>query len=84
MSTEKTSPRIARTASQVLRTPGASPTAKSLAGSVLSQTRSPKETSAPLATMAAKVLDDGRSSKSTQSLAGSVLTQKKSTGAPRR
>lgn len=75
--TEKSSPRIARTASQVLRDSRASQAAKSLAGGALSQTRSSKETSAPLASKAAKALDDGRSSKTTQSLAGSVLTQKK-------
>jgi hypothetical protein len=74
---EKSSPRIARTASRVLRDTGASKTAKSLAGSALSQTRTPKETSAPVATKAAKALDDGRSSRTTRSLAGSVLTQKK-------
>ena len=74
---EKSSPRIARTASQVLRDSNSSPTAKSLAGSALSQTRSSKETSASIATKASKALDDGRSSRSTRSLAGSVLTQKK-------
>lgn len=74
---EKSSPGIARKASQVLRDAGASSTAKSLAGSALSQSRSSKETSAPIATKAAKALDDGRSSRSTRSLAGSVLTQKK-------
>ena len=74
---EKSSPRIARTASQVLRNSGASPTAKSLAGSALSQSRSSKETSTSVATKASKALDDGRSSRWTRSLAGSVLTQKK-------
>lgn len=74
---EKSSPGVARTASQVLRDSGASQTAKSLAGSALAQTRTSKETSAPIATKAAKALDDGRSSKTTRSLAGSVLTQKK-------
>ncbi len=75
--TEKSSPRISSTASQVLRDAAASSTAKSLAGSALSQSRSSKETSAAIATKAAKALDDGRSSRSTRSLAGSVLTQKK-------
>jgi len=74
---EKSSPRTTHTASQVLRDSGASKTAKSLAGSVLSQASASKATSAPIATKAAKALDDGRSSKSTRSLAGSALTQKK-------
>ena len=74
---EKSSPRVARTASEVLRSPSASPTAKSLAGSALPQSRTTKETSAKVATTAAKALDSGRTSKSTKTLAGSVLTQKK-------
>ena len=74
---EKSSPRVARTASQVLRDSGASQTAKSLAGSALAQTRTTKETSPKVASTAAKALDSGRSSKTTKTLAGSVLTQKK-------
>ncbi|UNP30735.1 hypothetical protein [Lysobacter gummosus] len=74
---EKSSPRVARTASSVLRDSGASQTAKSLAGSALSQAKTSKETSGSVATKAAKALDDGRSSRTTKTLAGSVLTQKR-------
>lgn len=73
---EKSSSRVSHTASSVLSNPGSSKTAKSLAGSVLSQAKSGKETSAPVASKAARALDDGRTSKSTKSLAGSALTQK--------
>jgi hypothetical protein len=74
---EKSSQRIAHAASGVLRDPAASKTAKSLAGSALSQAQASKATSAPVATTAAKALDDGRTSRATKSLAGSVLTQKR-------
>lgn len=74
---EKSSPRVARAASEVLRSPSASPTAKSLAGSALAQSGTGKETSAKVATTAARALDSGRTSKTTKTLAGSVLTQKK-------
>lgn len=73
---EKSSSRTARAASDVLRNPGASTTAKSIAGSVLAQRGTAKTTSAPVATKAAKALDDGRSARVTRSLAGSALTQK--------
>ncbi len=74
---EKTSNRVSHTASSVLRNSGSSSTAKSLAGSVLAQTRTNKETSTAVASKAAKALDDGRTSPTTKSLAGSALTQKK-------
>ena len=74
---EKSSPRTAHTASGVLKDSGASKTAKSLAGSVLSQSKAGKATSAPVASKAARALDDGRTSQSTKTLAGSALTQKK-------
>lgn len=74
---EKSSPRVARTASSVLRDSGSSKTAKSLAGSALSQAKPSNETSKPIASKAAKALDDGRSSRTTKTLAGSVLTQKR-------
>lgn len=73
---ESSGPKVAKTASSVLRDPGASKTAKSLAGSALSQTRTTKQSSATTARTASKALNDGRSSGSTKSLAGSVLTQK--------
>jgi hypothetical protein len=77
MATNKESgPQVIKTASQVLRNPEASKTAKSLAGSALSQAHTTKRSSATTAHTAAKALDDGRTSRATKSLAGSVLTQK--------
>lgn len=73
---ESSGPRVTKTASAVLRDPGASKTAKSLAGSTLSQAHTNKQSSATTAHTAAKALNDGRTSKATKSLAGSVLTQK--------
>lgn len=76
MSNEKSGPRVTKTASAVLRDPGASKIAKSLAGSALAQAHTTKQSSAKSATTASNALNDGRTSKSTRSLAGSVLTQK--------
>lgn len=73
---EQSGPKVTRTASSVLRDPGASKTAKSLAGSALAQAGTSKKSSAGTARTAASALTDGRTSKSTRSLAGSVLTQK--------
>jgi hypothetical protein len=73
---EKTGTRVAKTASAVLRDPGASKAAKSLAGSALSQSHTAKSSSSTVARTAAKALDYGRSGRTTKSLAGSVLTQK--------
>ena len=73
---ESSGPKVTKTASNVLRDPGSSKTAKSLAGSALSQANTSKQSSAGTARIASKALNDGRSSSSTKSLAGSVLTQK--------
>ncbi|HMM67307.1 MAG TPA: hypothetical protein PKC03_10225 [Dokdonella sp.] len=73
---ESSGPKVTKTASAVLRDSSASKTAKSLAGSALSQAHTNKQSSATTAHTASKALNDGRSSKSTKSLAGSVLTQK--------
>ena len=73
---ESSGSKVTKTASSVLRDPGASQTAKSLAGSTLSQAHTTKQSSATTAHTAAKALNDGRTSASTKSLAGSVLTQK--------
>ena len=67
---------IAAAGFSVLRDPGASKTAKSLAGSALAQAGTTKQSSEATATTAAKALNDGRTSASTRTLAGSVLTQK--------
>ncbi len=73
---ESSGPKVSKTASAVLRDPGASKTAKSLAGSTLAQAHTTKQSSATTARTAAKALNDGRTSPSTKSMAGSVLTQK--------
>jgi hypothetical protein len=73
---ESSGPKVTRTASAVLRDSGASKTAKSLAGSAMSQSHTAKQSSATTAHTAAKALNDGRTSRATKSLAGSVLTQK--------
>jgi len=73
---ESSGPKVTKTAASVLRDAGASKTAKSLAGSTLSQANTNKQSSAATARTAAKALNDGRTSKATKSLAGSVLTQK--------
>ncbi|TAM38409.1 MAG: hypothetical protein EPN58_17020 [Rhodanobacter sp.] len=73
---EKTGPTVTKAASTVLRDPGASRVAKSLAGSALAQAHTGKQSSPSTAKTAAKVLNDGRTSATTKSLAGSVLTQK--------
>lgn len=73
---ESSGPKVTKTASAVLRDSGASKTAKSLAGSALSQAHTNKQSSTATAHTAAKALNDGRTSRATKSLAGSVLTQK--------
>lgn len=73
---ESSGPKVAKTAASVLRDPGASKTAKSLAGSTLAQANTTKQSSAVTARTAAKALNDGRTSPTTKSMAGSVLTQK--------
>ncbi len=77
---ESSGSKVSRTASSVLRDSGASKTAKSLAGSALSQTKSSHTSSATTARTAAKALNDGRTSASTKTLAGSVLTQRPGKG----
>lgn len=73
---EKTSPRIASKASEVLSDPKATPAAKSVAASALSQASANKETSTKVASKASQILEDGRSSAANKSIAASVLTQK--------
>ena len=72
---ESSGPKVAQTASSVLRDSGASKTAKSLAGSALAQAHTNKQSSSTAAHTAAKALNDGRTSAGTKTLAGSVLTQ---------
>lgn len=74
---EVTGKRAASAASKVLRNKGASKSAKSAAGSALSQTKAPKRvTSSRAATAASKTLRSSSSSKTAKTSAGSALTQK--------
>lgn len=77
MSTLKASRKNTKSASSTLKGGKTSGKAKSLAGSVLTQSRSSKATSEALARIAAKVLADPRSSKLQRQNAASVLSQKK-------
>lgn len=78
MRSGKTVSAIAKKASSVLKSSRSSSTAKSFAGSALSQTGTSKTTSSHEARTAAKVLASPTSAKSAKSLAASVLSQKKS------
>ena len=73
---EKTSPSVATKASQVLRTPGASAAAKSIAASAVSQAGTNKTTSSKVAATAARTLDSPNANRTAKMIAGSVLTQK--------
>ena len=73
----KTSQRVAKSSSSILKDGKASGKTKTLAGSALSQARTSKNTSESLARTAAKVLANPRSSKSQKQIAASVLSQKK-------
>jgi len=75
--TEVTGKKAATAASKVLRNPDSSKTAKSAAGSALSQTKSPsKVTSMNAATAASKTLSNKSTSKTSKTAAGSALTQR--------
>ena len=73
---EQSGPKVTKAASSVLRDPGASKMAKSLAGSTLAQAGTSKQSSPKTASTAGKALNDGRTNSATRSMAGSVLTQK--------
>ncbi len=74
---EVTGKRAASSASKVLRNPNASKSAKSAAGSALSQRKAPvKVTSRSAASAASKTLRNSASSKSAKTSAGSALTQR--------
>lgn len=74
---EVTGKRAASAASKVLRDPNASKSAKSAAGSALSQRKAPaKVTSRVSATAASKVLTRTSSSKAAKTASGSALTQR--------
>lgn len=73
---EKTSKRVATTASGILRSPTASKAAKTVAASALAQAGTAKTTSKRVAAVAAKALNDGRTKAATKKVAASTLTQK--------
>lgn len=73
--TKKTSTSVASTAAKTLRNPKASKTAKSLAGSALSQVNPKHQTGAKMESKAAKATFGKGYSKNTRKLAGSVLSQ---------
>lgn len=66
---------ITKLAVETLKDPNASDIAKSLAGSILSQSGTNKQTSAEMEDKASKVLRSDKYSEDTRSLAGSVLSQ---------
>lgn len=74
-SSKVSSTEMTKKAAETLRDPNASDIAKSLAGSVLSQSGTKKETSAEMEDKASKVLQSPKYSEETKSLAGSVLSQ---------
>ncbi|MDF7667691.1 hypothetical protein PT273_07515 [Orbaceae bacterium ESL0727] len=73
--TKKTSAEVASLASKVLHNPNASELEKSLAASVLSQTKSDSQTGKAMETKASQVLHDPNASKEIKTLAASVLAQ---------
>lgn len=73
---EKTSRGVGSKASSVLKDSSASKSAKSIAGSVLSQAKTNKVTSKEVATKAARALDNPRTNSTNKTIAGSALTQK--------
>ncbi len=75
MNSKKTSPKVASLASEILRNPNASATAKSLAASALSQTNSSNQTGADMETFASMVLQSNKYSEDTKTLAGSIVSQ---------
>jgi len=72
---KQSSQQLASDAATTLKDPKASNIQKSLAGSVLSQTKSNNQTSDAMATKAAKALSNNHSSEKTKELAASVLSQ---------
>lgn len=72
---KQTSGDVSKLASETLRNPNASATAKSLAASALAQTSSSKETGKEMEAKASKVLQSEKYSDDTKTLAASVLSQ---------
>ncbi len=72
---KESSDEVTKLAVATLRNEHASETAKSLAGSVLSQSSSGKQTGADMEDLASRVLQSDKYSEDTKTLAGSVLSQ---------
>lgn len=72
---KQTSNSKASHAARTLRSPQSSKTAKKLAASALSQTKTSKQTGARTETLASKVMTSDKYSRETKQLAGSVLSQ---------
>lgn len=70
-----TSTKVASLAADTLFKPGSSKTARMLAGSALSQSRTDRQTGAKMEDLASKVLRSDRYSENTKTFAGSVLSQ---------
>jgi predicted TIM-barrel enzyme len=73
--TKRSSPAVATLASETLRNPNASATARSLAASVLAQANTGKQTGAEMEARAGRVLQSEKYSEETKALAGSVVSQ---------
>ena len=74
-----TSSKIASLASHILKDSGSSSTAKSLAGSALSQVNKYNETGKHLEHLASNVLNSEKYSNETKKLAASILSQSNKT-----
>jgi high-affinity Fe2+/Pb2+ permease len=72
---KSSSDKITKLAAETLNDQNSSDIAKSLAGSVLSQSGTDKETSGEMEDKASKVLQSEKYSENTKSLAASVLSQ---------
>ena len=72
---EKTSAMVASSAGKILASKSASPTAKTLAASALSQRNANNQSGNASASVASKVLKDPKSTPAEKSLAASTLTQ---------
>ncbi|HDS1736251.1 hypothetical protein [Pseudomonas sp. BP8] len=73
--TNRTSPKVAKLASETLRDPAASAIAKSFAASALAQAKTGKQTSAEMEAKAGKALQSTKFSADTKVLAASVVAQ---------
>jgi hypothetical protein len=72
---KRTSAEMASLTADTIFKPGSSQTARKLAGSALSQSRTKRQTGAEIESLASKVLRSDRYSEKTKALAGSVLSQ---------